>query len=210
MIISLAFRFTSFRRAASITMRRNSPVNSRVSPFWDRSTVCPKRSRPSRRLPSHLLASSLASCAPIRSCVPSPSGKKWAVVLLPRLSPFQGRTACRLSGFAATDGDRFTGPLDICSALSALSARWTFDSLSPSQVAVFLCIPAIPGLFRHWTSVHSGAAGLAFSLAVAQCVSGCPGGRTSPATHLPTSPDKNTTQTHSPNVLLANPPNCAM
>lgn len=78
MMISLAFLFTSFRRAASMIISRNLPSNFSVPPFWERSTVLPNRSRPSLREPSHLLASSLASWAPIRSCVPSPSGKKCA------------------------------------------------------------------------------------------------------------------------------------
>ena len=93
--MSFAPRFTSLRRAASSTIRRNSPSHLSVSPFCERSTDLPVRSRPSRKLPSH---SPAASCADSQlNChrAASPSRKLRAVVY--RLGPFCKQHGCWLS-----------------------------------------------------------------------------------------------------------------
>ena len=61
MMMSFAPRFTSLRRAASMTMRRKVPVWGIDFACSVRSTVLPERSRPSRREPSHSPAASTAS-----------------------------------------------------------------------------------------------------------------------------------------------------
>ncbi len=60
-MISLAPRFFSFAATACRTMRRKVPSNLSVARCGVRSIVCPVRSRPSLRVPSHSLAASLAS-----------------------------------------------------------------------------------------------------------------------------------------------------
>ena len=102
-MISFAPRLTSFRRAASSTMRRNSPSSLSVSPCAERSIDLPMRSRPSRKLPSHSPAASCADSQLNYHRAASPSRKGWSVVS--RWASFGKSRGCGLCRNRGTTSD---------------------------------------------------------------------------------------------------------